>query len=101
MKRTGLLAAIVVVGITVAGVAAQRGAGLPASGAIEKIKDNLYKIPGAGGNTVVFVTQAGVVLVDTKLSTDAATKKSNGELIMNQVRTVTDKPVTTIINPHS
>jgi cyclase len=101
MTRAGLLVSIVIGGLAVAGVAAQRGPGIPPSGAIERIKDNLYKIPGAGGNTVVFVTQAGVVLVDTKLATDAETKKSNGELIMNQVRTVTDKPVTTIINTHS
>jgi cyclase len=51
-------------------------------------------IPGAGGNTTVFVTQGGVVLVDTKLP-------NNGEPIMNQVRTVTDKPVTMIVNTHS
>jgi glyoxylase-like metal-dependent hydrolase (beta-lactamase superfamily II) len=94
MQRTGLLTTIVVVGLAVAGAAAQRGPRIPPSGAIEKIKDNLYKIPGAGGNTVVFVTQAGVVLVDTKLA-------NNGELIMKQVQTVTDKPVTTIINTHS
>ncbi len=91
MKRAGLLTGIVVVGLAVAGVAAQR---LPPTGAIEHIRGNLYKIAGAGGNTVVFVTQSGVVLVDTKLA-------NNGEPIMKQVRTVTDKPVTTIINTHS
>jgi glyoxylase-like metal-dependent hydrolase (beta-lactamase superfamily II) len=42
----------------------------------------------------VFVTQGGVVLVDTKLP-------NNGEPIVNQVRTVTDQPVSTIINTHS
>ena len=51
-------------------------------------------IPGAGGNTTVFVTQHGVVLVDTKLA-------DNGAAIMNQVRTVSDWPVSTIINTHS
>ena len=50
-------------------------------------------IPGAGGNTTVFVTATGVVLVDTKLA-------NNGEAIMNQVQTVTDKPVSMIINTH-
>src|SRR5206468_10232843 len=49
---------------------------------------------GACGNTSVFVTEAGVVRVDTKLP-------NNGEAILNQVRTVTDKPVSTIINTHS
>ena len=100
MKRSAVLTAIVVVGATVAGVAAQRGGGgrgggslIPPTGTIEKIKDNLYKIPGAGSNTTVFVTADGVVLVDTKLA-------NNGDAIMKQVRTVTDKPVTTLINTH-
>jgi len=100
MKRSAVLTAIVVVGATVAGVAAQRGGGgrgggslIPPTGTIEKIKDNLYKIPGAGSNTTVFITADGVVLVDTKLA-------NNGDAIMKQVRTVTDKPVTTLINTH-
>ena len=101
MRRTELLAAIVVVGLAVAGVAAQqrgggRGAGprIPPTGTIEKVKDNLYKIAGAGGNTTVFITAEGVVLVDTKLA-------NNGEAILKQVQTVTDKPVSMIINTHT
>ncbi|HVG56804.1 MAG TPA: MBL fold metallo-hydrolase [Vicinamibacterales bacterium] len=98
MRRSAVLTAIVVVGLGAAGIAAQRGGGgrgggIPPTGAIEKIKDNLYKIPGAGSNTTVFVGTDGVVLVDTKLA-------NNGEAIMKQVRTVTDKPVTTLINTH-
>src|SRR5215204_6081233 len=100
MRRAGLLTAIVVAGVTVAGVAAQqrgggRGAGprIPPTGTIEKVKDNLYKIAGAGSNTTVFVTAEGVVLVDTKLA-------NNGEAILKQVQTITDKPVSTIINTH-
>src|SRR5438128_9610843 len=55
--------------------------GLPAAALaatqIEKVKDNLYMITGAdptdrnsfsGGNTGVFITDNGVVVVDTKLS---------------------------------
>jgi glyoxylase-like metal-dependent hydrolase (beta-lactamase superfamily II) len=104
MKRTAILATIVLAGVGIVGVAAQQpppppgpGAGgrpiLPPPGKIEKVRDNLYKIFGGGGNTTVFVTDAGVVLVDTKLP-------NNGEAILNQVRTVTDKPVTMIINTH-
>ncbi len=66
MTRAGLLTAIVVAGLAVASVAAQqrgggRGAGprIPPTGTIEKIKDNLYKIAGAGSNTTVFVTSGG------------------------------------------
>jgi cyclase len=95
MARRRLLPAIVVAGLAVAGAAAQQQRPrIPPTGTIKKVRDNLYVIPGAGGNTTVFVTQGGVVLVDTKLS-------NNGEAIMNQVRTVTDKPVSTIVNTHS
>ena len=93
MRRALILTTIVVVGLAVAGISAQRPR-IPPTGAIKHVRDNLYVIPGAGGNTTVFVTAAGVVLVDTKLA-------NNGEAILNQVRTVSDKPVTTIINTHS
>src|SRR5438093_956554 len=95
MARRRLLPAIVVVGLAVAGAAAQQQRPpIPPTGTIKKVRDNLYVIPGAGGNTTVFVAQAGVVLVDTKLP-------NNGEPILTQVLTVTDKPVTMIINTHS
>ena len=95
VARTRLLSAIVLVALAVAGAAARQGRPrIPPTGAISKVRDNLYVIPGAGGNTTVFVTQGGVVLVDTKLP-------NNGEAILTQVRTVTDKPVSTIINTHS
>jgi len=94
MTRSGLLTAIVVVGLAVAGVAAQQRPRIPPTGTIKHVRDNLYVIPGAGGNTTVFVTRTGVVLVDTKLA-------NNGEAIMNQVRTVSDRPVSMIINTHS
>jgi cyclase len=95
MARRRLFPAIVVAGLAVAGAAAQQPRPrIPPTGTIKRVRDNLYVIPGAGGNTTVFVTQGGVVLVDTKLP-------NNGEAIMNQVRTVTDKPVSTIINTHS
>jgi glyoxylase-like metal-dependent hydrolase (beta-lactamase superfamily II) len=111
MKRTWVLSAIVVCGMAVAVGAAQRdagagqgggrgggrggggGGGIPPTGAIQHIRDNLYKVPGAGGNTTVFIRDDGVVLVDTKLA-------NNGEAILKQVQTVTDKPVTMIINTH-
>jgi len=98
MRRVAVLATIVVVGLAVAGVTAQGGrgggGGLPPSGAIKNVRGNLYVIPGAGGNTTVFVSTTGVVLVDTKLA-------DNGAAIMTQVKTVTDKPVSMIINTHS
>ena len=95
MTRTRVLAAIVAVGFTVAGVAAQQQRPrIPPTGAIKKVRDNLYVIPGAGGNTTVFVTRTGIVLVDTKLA-------NNGEAILRQVRTVSGRAVSMIINTHS
>ena len=95
MTRSRVVPAIIVVSLAVAGAAArQQRPRIPPTGVIKKVRDNLYVIPGAGGNTTVFVTQGGVVLVDTKLP-------NNGEPILNQVRTVTDKPVSVIVNTHS
>ena len=84
----------------------QTPAGAPAAAAlqatkIEKVKDNLYIITGSsdlaafsGGNTAVFITDSGVVLVDTKLP-------GWGPAILERVKSVTNKPVTAIINTHS
>lgn len=91
MKRIAILTAIVVGGLTAAGVTAQ---GLPGVTAIEHITGNLYRIPGAGGNTLVYVREHDVVLVDTKLP-------NTGESILAEVRKITNKPVGMIINTHS
>lgn len=103
MRRALVLGAIVVVGtvsLQIAKAQQQAQAPLPA---IQKVKDNLYVIAGSdptdrskftGGNVGVFVTDAGVVLVDTKLA-------NYGQMIMDQVKSVTSKPVTTIINTHT
>jgi cyclase len=62
---------------------------------IEKVKDNLYQILGGGaGNSGVFITTNGVVLVDTKLP-------GMGQAILDKIKTVTDKPVVEIINTHT
>ena len=69
---------------------------------IEKVKNNLYIITGSsaggdafsGGNTAVFITDAGVTLVDTKLP-------GYGPMLLERIKTVTNKPVTRIINTHS
>ena len=69
----------------------------------EKVKENLYIITGSdaekqdtfsGGNTAVFITDAGVVLVDTKLA-------GFGPSIMDRVKALTKKPIVTIINTHT
>ena len=91
MKRWAVLSAIVVAGSAVTGLVAQ---GLPGIEAAEMVAENVYRIPGAGGNTVVFVRSNDVVLVDTKLP-------NNGESILTEVRKITDKPVGMVINTHS
>ncbi len=97
MMRGAILVAIF--GVATATLAARElTAQQPATGpnvaGIEKVKDNLYMVTGGGGNTAVFVTPTGVVLVDTKLA-------NWGQAIMDKVKTVTDKPVTHIINTHT
>ena len=68
MKRTRVVSPVVVVAVVaVAGRAlvAQQKPAEPKVAAIEKVKDNLYMVTGGGGNTAVFVTANGVVLVPT------------------------------------
>lgn len=59
-----------------------------------KVRDNLYMIANGGGNTAIFIQTNGVTLVDTK-------NPNNGQGIVDQVRAVTNKPITTIINTHT
>ena len=77
-----------------AGGGGGQGRGAPAALATIKVRDNLYMITNAGGNTAVFVMANGVTLVDTK-------NPNNGQGILDQVRAVTNKPITTIINTHT
>ena len=102
MKRALVLGVIVAAGVATLQVARAQQAQAPLP-AIQKVKDNLYVITGSdptdrakftGGNVGVFVTDAGVVLVDTKLA-------NYGQQIVDQIKTVTNKPVTTIINTHT
>ena len=92
MRRILLLGAIIVAGVV--GITAGQGGQQLQTAEIEKVRDNLYVIKNGGGNTAAFVTPTGVVLVDTK-------NPGWGERIMEKVRSVTDKPVTTIINTHT
>src|SRR6185295_5232221 len=68
---------------------------------IRKVKDSLYIVTGGrgtsaqgngiAGNTTVFVAESGVVVIDTKYA-------GFGKAILDQVRSVTNKPIATIIN---
>jgi len=98
MKRGLLLGTLVAAGALSMTLAAfqQPQTGQPAPKVIEvdKLKDNLFVLKGGGGNTAAFITANGVVLVDTKL-------QGWGQPILDKVKTLTDKPVTMIINTHA
>ena len=61
---------------------------------VEKVKDNLFVLRGGGGNTAVFVTASGVTVVDAK-------NPGWGKPILDKIRELTPKPVTTLINTHT
>ena len=100
MKRGIVLLSLIVLGglsLTVAAVQQTQG---PSAAGIEvdKLKDNLYVLKaltnGGGGNTSVFITATGVVVVDTK-------NPGWGQPLLEKIKTLTPKPVTMIINTHT
>ena len=104
MRRTVLLVALMFVGAgLIGGTAAYQNQQQPRVRDIQKVRENLYFISGGdtndrstwtGGNVAVLVTDKGVVVVDTMLA-------KNGRGILEQIKSVTDKPVITIINTHT
>ena len=94
MKRSIVLALLIGIGtVSLAAVAAQDAA---PEIEVEQLRDNLYVLrgQGGGGNTAVFVTTGGVVVVDTK-------NPGWGDPLLERIRELTDNPVTTIVNTHS
>ena len=91
MTRLIVLVTLLATGITVA-AAFQAPAAMVVD--VEKLKDNLYLMKGGGGNSAVFITSTGVTVVDTKLP-------GWGKPLLDKIKTVTDKPITTVINTHS
>ncbi len=98
MRRSTTLTGLVGLGalaVVVASPTAQQN-----TAQIERVKDNLYLInggraaPGNESTTAAFVTTNGVVIVDTNVP-------GWGQAILDQIRSVTDKPVTMIINTHT
>jgi glyoxylase-like metal-dependent hydrolase (beta-lactamase superfamily II) len=61
---------------------------------VEKVKDNLWVLRGGGGNTAVFATANGVTIVDAK-------NPGWGQPILDKVKELTPKPITTLINTHT
>ena len=106
MKRAILLGTLIVVGglsLVVSGQAPGPSAKSIEATKIDKVKDNLYVITGSGaedttafsgGNVAVFITDRGVTIVDAKLP-------GFGPTIVERVKSVTNKPITRIINTHT
>ena len=92
MKRLAVLLILLAAG-AVSMIFAQQP-GTPVALEILKVKDNLYVITGGGGNTAAFITDNGVVIVDTK-------NPGMGPGILEKVKSVTPKAVTMIINTHT
>jgi len=91
MKRIIVLFGLLVVCALSMVVAAQQQ---PKVVEVQKVKDNLYVLTGGGGNTAVFITANGVVVVDAK-------NPGWGTPILNKIKELTNKPVTTLINTHT
>ena len=99
----GVLIALFAVSLVVAAQQPQAGAAQTAAPKVievEKLKDNLFVLrsapggPNGGGNTAVFVTSTGVVVVDAK-------NPGWGQPILDKIKELTTKPVTTLINTHT
>ncbi len=96
MKRGIVFGALILIGALSLGVNAYQppAADAPKVVDVEKVKDNLYVLRGGGGNTAVFLTADGVVVVDAK-------NPGWGKPILDKIKTLTPKPITMLINTHT
>jgi glyoxylase-like metal-dependent hydrolase (beta-lactamase superfamily II) len=96
MKRIAVLGTLVLAGALTVVVAAQQQPPQPSVDnlSVEKVKDNLWVIRGGGGNTAVFATSKGLTVVDTK-------SPGWGQPLLDKIKTISDKPITTVINTHT
>jgi cyclase len=95
MTRGMVLSGLMMLGALSASITAYQA---PAQGPkvveVEKLKDNLFMLKGGGGNTAVFVMANGITVVDTK-------NPGWGQPILDKIKELSPKPVTTIINTHT
>jgi glyoxylase-like metal-dependent hydrolase (beta-lactamase superfamily II) len=104
MTRALVLGTLVLVGTLSAAMSAWQLPPTPAPSVkalvADKLRDNLYVIRGSdpqafvGGNTAVFIQASGVLLVDSKVP-------GWGQTLIDKVKELTDKPITTLINTHT
>ena len=102
IKRASVLGALVSLGVLTAvvgpvvGGVQQPAQPAPKVVTVEKLKDNLYMLGGmgGGGNTAVFIGASSITVVDTK-------NPGWGQPILDAIRKISNKPVSTIINTHT
>ena len=99
MRRGIMLGLVIIMGaLSAVAAALQQPAGggqeVPRVVEVEKLDDNLYMFKGGGGNTAVFIASSGVTVVDTK-------NPGWGQPVLEQIKKLTGKPVTRIINTHT
>jgi cyclase len=94
MRRGILLGALIAIGTLSLGLTAYQQPSGPKVIEVDKVKDNLYVLKGGGGNTAVFVGANGVTVVDAK-------NPGWGQPILDKIKELTPKPVTTLINTHT
>ena len=94
MFRACLLCALLLVGLLSVGITAQPAGGPPLR--LEQLEDKLYVLHGGCmcGNTLFYIADGGVVMVDTKVA-------GQGDAILGELRAVTDLPIVMIINTHT
>ena len=92
MKRVVLLGLLLAAGSIPLAAVYQQTPDQPSAKALEV--EIVLRNQDSGGNTAVFITASGVVVVDTK-------NPGWGQPILDRIRELTDKPVTTIVNTHA
>ncbi|HMF99000.1 MAG TPA: MBL fold metallo-hydrolase [Vicinamibacterales bacterium] len=94
MRRVVVLGALLATGALAVVKAQPPDPNAPKIVEVDKVKDNLWVLKGGGGNTAVFLTSSGVTVVDAK-------NPGWGTPILEKIKTLTDKPVTMLINTHT
>jgi cyclase len=90
-----LLRTAIFLGGLAAFVQAQPNGGGPPVQPIQQVKPGLYMIAGAGANSEVRVTNAGLIVVDGKLAGE-----QNYNALMEQIKSVSNQPVKYLIVTH-
>jgi cyclase len=96
MKRIYVLGMLIAIGAASVGARAYQAPAQNAPKVIEvdKIGDRLWVLKGGGGNTAVFKTMRGLVVVD-------ANNPGWGQPILDKIKTLSDQPVIMLINTHT